>query len=57
MKKVGSEWFNEQECVVTAQTVIEQEKSSWSGLYDAQGKKLIRPEIPVGFELRGKDER
>ena len=34
-----------------AHTVHEREKDSWSGLYDHNGRKLVREELKVGFDL------
>lgn len=45
------EWWEEVEKVGT--TVIEQEKERWSGLYDSNGRKLIKPETPMGFDMSG----
>ena len=43
---------DEQEIVTPTATVHEQERETWTGLYDANGNKLHRPREPIGYRIR-----
>lgn len=50
------EFIDEPAGVLPTVTVVESEEK-WSGLYDAEGQKLMKPKQPIGFIVLKERER